>query len=349
MMGAVVVVVAAATPTPTLTSVLTVQAKCYEDSTSGRTTLCRLVYDWTGNGKLAEFSDWLIAKPATILLILVVAVLARWLLHRLINRLTVTAGETGSLLATARRYGRRSVTAAAVAAAAERRLQRTATMASILRSIATAVIVTIAGLEILAELTVNIAPLIAGAGILGVALAFGAQALVKDFLSGIFLIAEDQYGMGDDVDLGDVGGTVEAVGLRVTRIRDPNGMVWYVRNGEILRVGNRSQGWGVATVDIEVLPDEDVASVRELLEPTARDGVAAEGWLLDEPSVVVDAAAVRVTARTVQGRQWEVAGRLRDQIRAALDAAGLSGDRRIHAHAEGSGAEEGAPEPDRQR
>ena len=92
-----------------------------------------------------------------------------------------------------------------------------------------------------------IGPLLASAGIVGVAVGFGAQSLVKDFLSGIFLILEDQYGVGDLVDTGmGTVGTIEAVGLRVTRLRDGSGVVWYVRNGEILRVGNHSQGWSTA-------------------------------------------------------------------------------------------------------
>ena len=104
----------------------------------------------------------------------------------------------------------------------------------------------------LSELGVNVAPIIASAGILGIALGFGAQSLVKDFLSGIFMIFEDQYGVGDVVDLGEAIGTVEAVSLRVTRLRDVNGTVWYVRNGEILRVGNMSQNWARTVLDVGV-------------------------------------------------------------------------------------------------
>ena len=101
-----------------------------------------------------------------------------------------------------------------------------------------------------AELDYEIGPILASAGILGVALGFGAQNLVKDFLAGIFMIFEDQLGVGDSVDLGEASGTVEAVSLRVTRLRDVNGTVWYVRNGEILRVGNQSQNWARTVLDV---------------------------------------------------------------------------------------------------
>ena len=135
-------------------------------------------------------------------------------------------------------------------------------MSSVLRSVATGVIFTVAALMALSQIGLNMAPLIASAGIIGVALGFGAQSLVKDFLSGIFMIIEDQYGVGDVTDLGDATGTVEAVGLRVTRLRDINGTVWYMRNGEIPRVGNKSQGWARAVVDVDVAYGEDLGRVR---------------------------------------------------------------------------------------
>jgi small-conductance mechanosensitive channel len=100
----------------------------------------------------------------------------------------------------------------------------------------------IAAIMILAEIGVDVAPILTGAGILGVALGFGAQNFVKDFLAGIFMILEDQLGVGDIVDTGHANGTVEAVGLRVTRLRDEQGTIWYVRNGEVIRIGNESQG-----------------------------------------------------------------------------------------------------------
>ncbi len=124
---------------------------------------------------------------------------------------------------------------------------------------------------VLSELGVDIAPIIASAGIIGIALGFGAQSLVKDFLSGIFMILEDQYGVGDVVDVGEASGTVEAVSLRVTRLRDVDGTVWYVPNGEILRVGNKSQNWARSVLDISVAYHEDLARVRRVLQEVAHD------------------------------------------------------------------------------
>ena len=124
---------------------------------------------------------------------------------------------------------------------------------------------------ILPLLGINVGPLLASAGVIGVALGFGAQTLVKDYLSGIFLIIEDQYGVGDLVDVGPVIGTVEEVALRFTRLRDQTGVVWYVRNGEILRVANRSQGWTLAIVDIPIAYDENIDKVREIVDKVADD------------------------------------------------------------------------------
>ena len=125
-------------------------------------------------------------------------------------------------------------------------------MGDLLKSIITGVVVAVVITMALAELDYEIGPILASAGIVGVALGFGAQNLVKDFLAGIFMIFEDQLGVGDSVDLGEASGTVEAVSLRVTRLRDVNGTVWYVRNGEILRVGNQSQNWARTVLDVSI-------------------------------------------------------------------------------------------------
>ena len=134
----------------------------------------------------------------------------------------------------------------------------------------------------------NIAPIIASAGILGIALGFGAQSLVKDFLSGVFMIFEDQFGVGDVIDVGAASGTVEAVSLRVTRLRDLDGTVWYVPNGEILRVGNKSQNWSRAVVDIGVGYDEDLARAKQVLAEVAHDLWEDEDFrsvIIEEPEV----------------------------------------------------------------
>ncbi len=124
----------------------------------------------------------------------------------------------------------------------QRREQRANTIGSLLNSVVSVLVVVITVMYVLQNLNVNIAPLLTSVGILGVAIGFGAQQLIRDFLAGIFITIEDQYGIGDVIETSEVVGTVESMGLRITRVRAEDGTVWYLRNGEILRVGNRSQG-----------------------------------------------------------------------------------------------------------
>jgi small conductance mechanosensitive channel len=188
--------------------------------------LCDLVRRVTHNDWLATGANWLIAKPFAIALVIVLGLVARWVVNKLIDRVV------------RRSPGARSHASPLVA---ERRRQRAETMGSVLRSIASFAIFTVVSIMVIGELGYNVAPLIASAGLVGVALGFGAQSLVKDFLSGIFMFFEDQFGVGDTVIIGETEGVVEALALRVTRLRGADGTTWYVRNGEILRVGNVSQ------------------------------------------------------------------------------------------------------------
>ncbi|HUR74877.1 MAG TPA: mechanosensitive ion channel family protein [Sporichthya sp.] len=304
-------------------------------------SMCRWVYDTFGqNETLAESSDWLIAKPAKMLAILLVAWIVRWLVHRAIGRMAkrLADGVPQPAFVRGRAHngsheGAATGTAGVIQTgtlATERRRQRAATVSSVLESVATAVIFTIATLMALAELGANIAPLIASAGIIGVALGFGAQSLVKDFLAGIFMVIEDQYGVGDVTDLGDAVGTVESVGLRVTRLRDVNGTVWYVRNGEVLRVGNKSQGWARAVVDVDIGFDNDVEQVRQLLlsSATALFAQPEYGAMILEPPEVwgvealsSDGLVIRLVVKTVPLQQWKVARLLRENIKNAFDRA----------------------------
>jgi moderate conductance mechanosensitive channel len=190
----------------------------------------------------------------------------------------------------------------------------------------------IAGLTILDELGIPTAPLLASAGIVGGAVGFGAQALVRDVISGIFMIIEDQYGVGDVVDLGDASGVVEAVGLRVTRVRDVDGTVWYLRNGQVLRVGNRSQGWARAVLDVGIAYAEDVDQAERLILDVARGLKSDERFaaaFLEEPvmegieSVTADSVVLRLAVRTEPMQQWPVARELRRRIKERFDAEGV--------------------------
>lgn len=287
--------------------------------------------DADGWGKLA---DIVLGAPVRILIILVVGLVARWLLHRMVDRI-VRRAEHGVLPA---RVSGMSVGGGRVAGSllegegSDRRVQRAQTMGSLLKSIITGIIVAVVFTMVLSELGVNIAPIIASAGVVGVALGFGAQSLVKDFLSGIFMIFEDQYGVGDSVDLGEASGTVEAVSLRVTRLRDVNGTVWYVRNGEILRVGNQSQNWARSVLDINVSYGADLAKVRRVLKEVAHDlwdDDDYRGVIIEEPEVwgvealAPEGVTVRVTLKTAPLEQWRVAREMRQRIKARFDYEGI--------------------------
>ena len=297
-------------------------------------SLCGAVWGWTHNTWLAESSDWLIAKPAKIALIIVVALVARWLANRFITRATQTNGRRRipMVLRPLRERAPDSLRAATQSLLSERRRQRAETIGSILRSTVSAAIFTIAVMEVLHELGFNLAPLIASAGIAGVALGFGAQNIVKDILSGMFLILEDQLGVGDNVDLGQATGTVEGVGLRTTKVRDGDGVAWYVRNGEILRVGNKSQGWAMVTIDIPLPFGSRVERANEILQRVAAEFAADPAFadsLLEPPEVlgVEQITATGVTLRLVVKTSTEAQGRvgreMRRRITDALEDAGI--------------------------
>jgi small conductance mechanosensitive channel len=317
---------------------------------------CTLVYNATHNETLALAAAWLIGKPISILMLILIGLVARWLLHRVIDRLTERAAEgvvphglTRGLL------NRSDKRLASGAPAAARREQRAKTMGSLLKSIVTGVVFAMVGMMSIAELGYDVGPLIASAGVIGVALGFGAQSLVKDFLSGIFMIFEDQYGVGDVIDAGEAAGTVEAVGLRVTRLRDVDGTVWYVRNGEILRVGNMSQNWARTVLDISVAYHEDLHRVREVLKDVAHDlweDDEFKGKIIEEPevwgvqSLDPDAVLVRVVLKTAPLEQWEVARTMRERVKARFDYEGIEIPlpQRVVWHRDAPHGQDGAPQ-----
>jgi small-conductance mechanosensitive channel len=214
----------------------------------------------------------------------------------------------------------------------ERRKQRVRALGSILRSVASITIFSIASVVILGDLGINLAPLLASAGVVGIAIGFGAQSMVRDYLAGIFMLVEDQYGVGDVISIGDATGTVENVTLRVTRLRDVSGIVWHIRNGAIEQVGNESQGWARAVVDYPVPYEADLGEIRSLLSEAAQALWDEPDWrmvLLDPPEVwgaqeiSGKAVTMRIVAKTAPLRQWEVERELRARVKAALSAAGI--------------------------
>ncbi|NPC97753.1 mechanosensitive ion channel family protein [Nocardioides sp. zg-DK7169] len=288
----------------------------------------------THNDTVAEVSDLIIGKPLAITALVVLAVIIRWMLHKVVNRL-VAGAEDGVIpqhVGRALRRGAPAQPSASELIASTRRVQRAKTIGDLFKSIITGVIVAVFGTMILSELGVNIAPIIASAGIIGLALGFGAQSLVKDFLSGVFLIVEDQFGVGDVVDIGEASGTVEAVSLRITRLRDLDGTVWYVPNGEIMRVGNMSQNWSRAVVDVSVGYGEDLARVKDVLRDIAHDLWQDEDFgsvIIEEPEVTgvemlaPDSVNLRVLIKTSPLEQWAVAREMRQRIKSRFDHEGI--------------------------
>ena len=286
-----------------------------EACTDDGSTACLVVYRVTHNDLLAKAADWFVAKPLTIALVVVLALVASKLVSRAIGRFV------------------KGVEAAAGTTAAARVSQRAETIGLVLRSVARIVITVIAMSTVLGELGVSLGPLIAGAGIAGVAIGFGAQSLVKDFLSGMFMLIEDQFGVGDVIDAGDAVGTVEAVSLRTTRIRSVDGTLWHVPNGSIARVGNKSQEWSRALLDVEVAYGVDLENAQQVIKR-----VADEIWrddeykasVIEEPEVWgveklgTTGVVIRLVVKTRPADQWKVLRALRQRITQAFVEAGIA-------------------------
>ena len=287
-------------------------------------------------------------QPTTALLILVAAWVANRLVRRAIRRLVASMSEDRGLAAL------KAPTALARTGEIPslRRVQRAETVGALLASVASFAIWTLAGLMALGTLGLDLGPLIAGAGIVGVAVGFGSQNLVRDFISGIFMLMEDQYGVGDVVDAGPATGTVEGVGLRTTRLRDVSGTLWHIPNGEIRRVGNRSQGWARALVDVEVAYSTDLDDATRTIERVAHELYLEEQWapkILEQPEVWgveelgPDGIRVRLGAKTRPLEQWKVARELRARLKVAFDQAGIEVSAQKVVPATGEGEDRGQP------
>ncbi len=290
-----------------------------------QTWLCSTVYRLTDSRDAAEVADAL-SRPIRILLVLVLA----WVAARLACRIVTRSAQRMRLQQLF--LGRPSPDGGTDEIEAHRGAQRVETIASVLRNVVTVAVWSIAGLVVLGELGLDLAPLLAGAGVLGVVIGFGAQQVVRDYLAGVFVLLEDQYRVGDTVDLGVATGVVEWVSLRVTRIRDVEGVVWWVPNGQPGQVGNQTQEWSRAMLDIDVAYDTDVARATEILEDVAGGLRTDEAWsavILDDPEVWgverlgADSVVLRLVVKTRPAQQWRVARELRIRIKAAFDDAGI--------------------------
>jgi small conductance mechanosensitive channel len=275
---------------------------------------------------------WVIGLPLTILVTIAAAALVLLLVRRGLRRVTdgIASGSFG--------HGKRSMPLPGVLARAnplegERRAQRARTIGTVLQSTCTIIVATIAFMLIMDDLGVDIAPFVASAGIVGVALGFGAQSLVKDFLSGMFMLFEDQYGVGDTVDFVTVTGKVEDVALRVTKVRDSSGTLWYLRNGDILRVGNQTQEWSNALVSFVVDNGSDLETVRDALARAVASVTADPvlgGSMLEPPEITVgdtltaEGLGFSVHVRTRPAMQWDIERAVRLAARDELKAAEIT-------------------------
>jgi len=278
-----------------------------------------VAFEWTPNMEHA------LATGIRVVVIVVVAIVANALGRRAVERASLRMQQAaGDVLDRAPEK---------LALASKRREARAQTVSSVLRGVTSAVVLTVAALLVLGEVGVNLAPLLAGAGIASVAIGFGTQSLVRDIVAGLFVLIEDQYGVGDTIDAGEASGTVERVTLRATQLRDLSGTLWHIPNGVITRVGNKSQDWSRAVVDVVVDAEADLVVARQTFATAAASMLEDPAWAAKvhgEPNDMgvqaLDAtgATLRVVLDTQPGAQWSVERELRQRAKAALDAAGVT-------------------------
>ncbi|NNE75047.1 MAG: mechanosensitive ion channel family protein [Acidimicrobiales bacterium] len=294
--------------------------------------LCEWVFEWSDSEGFATALDIIINKPLRILLILLFAFVLTRVVRRVVQRFGERLAHDRSRDAVAalrqKRTGRLLLDAPD-----SRGESRVNTLVDVLQSVSAVAIWTIAFLLVLGEFNVSLAPLLAGAGIVGIALGFGAQTIVADFLSGLFMLIEDQFGVGDVINTGDATGTVEKVSLRTTTLRDVNGTVWHIPNSAIRRIANKSQLWSRAVLDIEVAYDTDLRRAAGIIQRVADDLWADTefdtGDIIDPPEVWgvedlgADGIKIRLVVRTDPAEQWVVARELRLRIKEAFDEAGI--------------------------
>ncbi len=319
-----------ATALPTLLAAATETVNSVCDK-KDRGWACREAFEATNSKPAALAAEFLVGKPLKILAILIVAMIVNRLARRAVKR-TLRGLSSGGVKERLGAVRRRAPSALLETGEISlRATQRIEALATVLRSIVTAVIYGVALLLILGEVGIQLGPLLAGAGIIGVALGFGSQSLVKDFLSGLFILVEDQFGVGDIVDLDpEVSGTVEAVSLRTTRLRSVDGTVWHVPNGEIRRVGNKSQLWSRALLDIEIAYDADIEQASAVIKREADAVWKEHDEVLEEPELWgverlgPNGVVLRLVLKTRPSDQWTVARELRQRIKLAFDREGIA-------------------------
>ncbi|MGB3330278.1 MAG: mechanosensitive ion channel family protein [Thermomicrobiales bacterium] len=215
---------------------------------------------------------------------------------------------------------------------AARGVQRARTIGSVLSSLATWIIAGLAFVLIMDVLDFDAATLVASAGVMAAALAFGAQDIVKDMLNGFFMVVEDQIGVGDFVEIGEISGMVEAIGIRVTQVRAVDGTLWFVRNGEIVKLGNNSQTWARIVFDMPAPYDVDVDRFENLVLETARQVVELPEWkpsIIEPPeiwgmqSLTGESMVIRLALKTTPAENYAIEREIRRALKVALDTEGM--------------------------
>ena len=288
-----------------------------------------LLADQSTADEVVDFLDNTLAGSIIVLaIIFLVALVTRWIWHRFVKRTTITFTKS----AVTRYLANDKDSPREHEMAIERYRARAAAVSGIVTSAGTFIIIAVAVLFALSSVGLDVAPLLASAGIAGIAIGFGAQTIIRDFLSGVFMVLENQYGVGDVVTVNAVTGTVEDVGLRITTIRDFDGTIWYVANGSVTELGNRSQGWSVAVVDVPMAHSSDLEHAKQVLMQSVTELQADERWssriMPDEPivgveSITATAVTMRIRVHTVHEQQVPVARELRVRSVRALESAGV--------------------------
>lgn len=283
---------------------------------------------------LGEFWSWLVEAVATYATFFrILGVIAAGLIGRIIIR-SVIKRVVNQVVTGVKKAHNVDDTSELTASPVEalRAVQRTRTLGSVFNNTATWVIASVVVILVLSELGFSVTALVASAGIIGAALGFGAQSIVKDLLNGLFMVFEDQLGVGDVVDLGVASGVVERVGIRVTEIRDVSGTLWYVRNGEILRVGNQTQDWSRVIMDLPVPYQSNIDDIQDLLLETAKTFAHSPQWrrkVIEEPevwgiqSLSAEAITLRLVVKVRAGEQWDAERALYRALKDALDTRGI--------------------------
>lgn len=297
---------------------------------------CEHVFEWTGSKAWSHAAEWFVAKPLSILIVVILAaisaVIVRWMISRSMGRLLMASspkkhGRKGKLR---RRTSEVLLASGDTSVRTDARLE---TLTAVFRSIGTALVWFVALFFSLGILGISLGPLLATAGIVGVALGFGTQTMVRDFISGFFIVAEDQFGVGDTIDVGGgAKGVVERITLRATHLRDPEGTMWHVANGQIVKVANKSQEWARALIDVVLPYDTDISAVSDVMQEVADSIQAdpqwsakimerAEIWGIQEFDS--DGVHVRMVIKTEPAAQFGVLRELRARMKETFDQRGI--------------------------